>query len=294
MTGRACTACQTRTSRFRPRAATFADELIPSEVDAELNDGELPKEVDRRARRPGQGTRACARPTCRPSWAAWGTPRCSRCWCKSRSGGSPTRWPGWHPPRRPGCRPWRPRFSWRSSSSRRSAGEREECYAITEEGAGLGRRRHRGDRAAGRRRLPAQRREVARHLVQRGRLRVLPGQAGRRRARRRARDVPGRPAQPRRPGGAHPGVLALDRPPPPDRGVHRRAGARDAPGRRRGRRDELRLRVVPVRADDGGRALPGRGAAADRGDDAASRPSGRCRASRSRCSARSRPCWPTA
>ena len=64
-----------------------------------------------------------------------------------------------------------------------------------------------------------------------------------------------------------PGVHPHHRPPPPDRRVRRRAGAGDAPGRRRGRRDDLRLRVVPVRAADGRRALPRRGRAADRRGD---------------------------
>ena len=76
---------------------------------------------------------------------------------------------------------------------------------------------------------------------------------------RRARDVPGRPAEPRGPGGPDAGVLAHDQPPPPDRGVRGRARPGGEPGRRRGRRDGLRLRVVQVRAADGRGPLPRRG-----------------------------------
>ena len=56
-------------------------------------------------------------------------------------------------------------------------GEMAECYAITEENAGSDVAAHRGDRAPRRRRLRPRRREVARDVVQRGRLRVLPGAA---------------------------------------------------------------------------------------------------------------------
>ena len=192
---------------IQARAATFADELIPLEVEAELNGGELPKELTA-----GHAARArswaCARRTCPPSWAAWATPRCSRSWSRSRSAGSPTRWPGSAPRRRPGCPRWRPPSSWRSSSGPTIRGRARGVLRDHRGGRRVGRRRHRGDRPPGRRRLRAQRREVARDLVQQRRLRVLPGQADRRRARRRARDVPGRPAQPGRPGGPHPGVLA--------------------------------------------------------------------------------------
>ena len=56
-------------------------------------------------------------------------------------------------------------------------------------GRGLRRRRDRGDRAAGRRRVRAQRHEDARDLVQLGRLRLLPGQDRRWPERRLPRDV---------------------------------------------------------------------------------------------------------
>ena len=91
-----------------------------------------------------------------------------------------------------------------------------------------------------------------------------------------------------------PAYYAHDQPPPPDRGVRRRAGAGRAPGRRRGRRDELRLRVVPVRAADGGRALPGRGRAADRRDDRLRGRAAGAGPPDQSSSAWSRPCWPTA
>ena len=70
--------------------------------------------------------------------------------------------------------------------------------------------------------------------------------------------------------------------PAPDRGVRGRAGSRRPARRRRGRRDELRLRVVQVRAADGRCPVPRRGRAADRRDDlvrsrSASSPDGRSR-----------------
>ena len=247
-----------------------------------------------RARGAGQGARAAPRRTCRASSAAAAAPRCSRCWSRSRWAGSPTRSPGSAstPPS------WLPAVATPYQIERfvrpADPGRARRVLRDHRGGRGLGRGRDRGDRAPGRRRLPAERREVARDVVQLGRLRVLPGQAGRRRARRRARHVPGRPAQPGRPGGAHARVLAHDQPSSPDRRVHRRPGAGLAPGRRRGRRDELRVRVVPVRAADGRGALPRRGRPADRRDDRRSRSRGGCRAGRSASSARSRRCSPTA
>ena len=61
------------------------------------------------------------------------------------------------------------------AACRPSRGEREECYAITEEYAGSDVSDLKATAAPRRRRLRPQRREVARDVVQRGRLRVLPG-----------------------------------------------------------------------------------------------------------------------
>ena len=144
--------------------------------------------------------------------------------CRSRWAGSPTRSAGSPPLPRRGCRRWPPRTRSSATCARPSRGEREECYAITEEGAGSDVAAIEATARRGRRRLPAERRQVARHLLQHRRLRVLPGQARRRAAPRRARDVPGGPAQPRGQRGAHPGLLAHDQPPPPDRRVRRRPG----------------------------------------------------------------------
>ena len=62
-------------------------------------------------------------------------------------------------------------------------------------GCGFRRRRHRRHRPSGRRRLRARRRQVARHVLQPRPLRLLPGQADRRRPRRRARHVHRGPAR---------------------------------------------------------------------------------------------------
>ncbi len=74
----------------------------------------------------------------------------------------------------------------------------------------------------------------------------------------------------------------------------RRARSRRQPDRRGGRRHGLRLRVVPVRAADGGGPLPGRRRAADRGDDRVRRPSGGQAAGRSASTAWSAGCSRTA
>ena len=58
-------------------------------------------------------------------------------------------------------------------------GEREECYAITEASRRLRRGRDRGHRPPRRRRVGAERRQVARHQLQLRRLLLLPGQEDR-------------------------------------------------------------------------------------------------------------------
>ena len=71
-------------------------------------------------------------------------------------------------------------------------GERSECYAITEEGAGSDVDAIEATATPRRRRLRARRREDARDVVQPRRSHLLPGEAHRRRARGRARAVRGR------------------------------------------------------------------------------------------------------
>ena len=142
-------------------------------------------------------------------------------------------------------------------------GERHECYAITEEGAGLGRRRRSGHGPPGRRRVRAQRREVARDFGESVRLLLLPGEAAGRASTRcsSSTSIAGRSVGPH--AYLHPHL----RPPPPDRGVRGRPGPRREPGRRGRRRDALHPRVVPVRAVDDRRALLRGGRAPDRRGD---------------------------
>ena len=105
-------------------------------------------------------------------------------------------------------------------------GDTRECYAITEEGAGSD-----VDAIAA-----TARRDGDDYVLNGVKWHVtsyndsqycffqakLDGRA----ARRRARDVRRRPADARRPRGAHARLHAHHRPPPPDRRVRRRAGAR--------------------------------------------------------------------
>ena len=139
-------------------------------------------------------------------------------------------------------------------------GEREECYAITEEGAGSDVDADRGDRprTATSYLLTGVKWHVTSYNERR--LRLLPGATHRRAARRRARDVPRGPAEPRasawsarRPTrhtiGHHHPIVAFE-------GVRVPAAQ---PRRRRRRRHDVRVRVVPLRAADGRRPLPGRG-----------------------------------
>ena len=129
-------------------------------------------------------------------------------------------------------------------------------------GRGLGRRRDRVDGHARRRRVRPARHEDARDLVQHGRLDLLPGQARRRRPRGGARALLRR--QGHAGGAADRGAPVLAHLPGHPRAprVRRRAGAVLPPRRRRGRRDVVHPRVVPVRAaDDRGAVLRRDGAA---------------------------------
>ncbi len=120
---------------IQARAATFAEELIPFEVDAEMAGGELPPEWSP-GRRSGPTNSGWRPPTCRVELGGGGCSTLQQVLVQEQMGRvtNALGWvaatpPSWLPP-------WPPRT--RSSTSLRPAvaGEREECYAITEEGAG--------------------------------------------------------------------------------------------------------------------------------------------------------------
>ena len=131
--------------------------------------------------------------------------------------------------------------------------------------------------------------------LQHRRLRLLPGQAGGRRARRRARDVPRRPAEPRACGWSAPRRTrtrsATTTRSSPSTDV--RVPAANLVGAE-GDGMTLRLRVVPVRAADGRRPLPRRGGAADRRDDGVRRHAAGRRPPDQRVRPGRRACSPTA
>ena len=172
---------------------------------------------------------------------------------------------------------------------------RHVARVLRDHGGGrrLRRRRDRGNRAPRRRRLRAQRREVARHVVQHRRPHLLPGEARGRGARRPARDVrageghAGRPPGPRAALHAHVPRHARDR------GVRGRADPRRPADRRRGRRHVVHVRLVPLRAPDDRGALLRRRRAADRGGDGVRQGAGRSSGGRSSRTRRSATCWPT-
>ena len=207
---------------IQARARTFADELIPYEVEAELNNGDLPKDVvaAHKARAIELGLFATNMPV---SLGGRGYSSLQQVLVQEQVGRvtNALAWVAATPPS------WLPAVATpvpagevrTADSARRARGVLRHHRG----GRRVRRRRHRRDRPPGRRRVPAQRREVARHLLQLRRLRLLPGQARRRRARRRARHVPGRPPEPRRHRRPHAGLHAHDQPSSPDRGVHRRA-----------------------------------------------------------------------
>src|SRR6201992_2902002 len=209
---------------LQTRARVFADELIPYEEKAESALGELPSDVTaaqaKRARE--LGLYATNMPA-ELGGAGCGALQQVLVQEQMRRVTNALGWVAATPPS------WLPPVATPAQLDRyvRPAieGEREECYAITEEGAGAGVAADGAPPPPGRRRVPAQRGQVACDLVQHRRLRVFPGQADRRPARRRARDVHRRPAQSRRPGGAHAGLYAHDQPSPPDRGLRGRPGS---------------------------------------------------------------------
>ena len=120
---------------IQKRAAAFADELIPFEVDAEMAGGELPAEVTKshaaRAREMG----LCA--TNMPAELGGGGCTALQQVLVQEQAGRITNALGWVAATPPS---WLPAVATADQLDRyvrpATAGEREECYAITEEGAG--------------------------------------------------------------------------------------------------------------------------------------------------------------
>ena len=193
--------------RIQAEARLFADELIPHEPAAELAGGEIPgrSRGAHKARAIELGLFAANMPS---EVGGGGRTSLQQVLIQEQVGRvtNALAWVCATPPS------WLPAVATPGQVERyvrpAARGERERVLRDHRGGRGLRRRRDRGHRQAGRRRLPAQRRQVARDLVLLGGLRVLPGQADRRRARRGARDAASRPAEPRRPGGPDAGLHA--------------------------------------------------------------------------------------
>jgi acyl-CoA dehydrogenase len=121
--------------RIQARAAAFAGELIPLEVTAELNDGELPKEVTAGHAERARELRLCA--TNMPTeLGGLGYTTLQQVLVQEQVGGvtNALAWVASTPPS------WLPAVATPFQLTKfvlpTIAGEREECYAITEEGAG--------------------------------------------------------------------------------------------------------------------------------------------------------------
>ena len=215
---------------IQARAASLVDELIPYEEEAEANGGELPPEVDRtlQARALELGLHA----TNMPAELGGGGYSMLQQVLVQEQGGRATNALGWilgTPPS------WFPPVATPEQIEKYVIpgirAEKEECYAITEEGAGsdvdaiVATARRDGDDYV----LDGVKWHVTSY--NHSRVRLLPGQADRRGPRRRARHVHRRPAQRRGAGGAHPGLHPHHQPPPPDRRLRVGAGAGHPDGR---------------------------------------------------------------
>ena len=275
---------------IQERARGFADELIPFEEEAELADGELPAAVA--AKHAARARELGLYSTNMPAELGGGGCTTLQQVLVQEQCGRVTNALGWVAATPPS---WLPEVATPDQVERyvRPAirGEREECYAITEEGAG-------SDVDA----IEATaRRDGDGYLLNGIKWHVTSFNTA---------DYAF--FQAKLDGGPHHGEHAMffvDLPSPGVRVVRTPAYAHTIshhhpivaftdvrvpagqPDRRRGRRDGLRLRVVPVRAADGGGPLPGRGGAADRRDDrvrgraAGGRPPDqRVRPGRGRCS----------
>ena len=216
-------------------ARALADELLPHEVDAELAGGELPDGLlEAHRRRVAElGFEAINMPK---ELGGGGFTAFQQVLVQEQIG-RVTNALGWvvHTPAS-----WLPKVATAEQLERwvvpTIRGERRECYAITEEGAGSDVDAIQATAHPRRRRLPAQRRQVARDLLQPRRPRVLPGQAGRRGQRRRPRHVRARHRHPRHPGGAHARLRPHLPLPPPGGRLRGRPRPRRPAHRRRGRR----------------------------------------------------------
>ena len=121
--------------QIQARAAAFADELIPFEVTAELNDGDLPKDVvaAHTARARELGLHAANMPA---SLGGGGATSLQQVLIQEQAGRvtNALAWSAGTPPS------WLPAVATQYQLDRfvvpAIRGEREECYAITEEGAG--------------------------------------------------------------------------------------------------------------------------------------------------------------
>ena len=248
------------------RARAFADELIPHEQHAEEHGGELRRGVAERTTS-GLSSSASTPPTCPPSVGGRGCTTLQQVLVQeqARSGHQRHRLVHGDAARVVARRRQRPPA--RDAGCCRRCAARRRSATRSPRSTPARRLRPRGDRAPRRRRLRARRGEVARHVVPRGRLRLLPGGADRRSARRRPGPVRASTRTRRACASSAPRRTRTRWPRPPDRGLRGRAGPGDPAGRHRGGRHVLRLRVVPVRAADGRRPVPrGRGAAGGRGD----------------------------
>ena len=120
---------------IQARAATLADELIPSEVEAELNNGELPKEVEAAHAARARELGLCA--TNMPAELGGMGYTTLQQVLVQEQGGRVTNALAWVASTPPS---WMPAvatpFQLEKFVIPAIRGEREECYAITEEGAG--------------------------------------------------------------------------------------------------------------------------------------------------------------
>ena len=157
---------------LQARARGFADELIPHEQYAEEHDGELPDGRRPPARGPGRRARADRRPTSRPSWAVAGCSTLQQVLVQEQGGrvtNAPRLVPD-HAARLVARGRQRPPARDLPDPDRRgpARGVLRDHRGVRR----LRRLRPAGDRRPRRRRLRPQRREVARDVVQQGRLRA--------------------------------------------------------------------------------------------------------------------------
>ena len=106
--------------QIQARARGLADEVLSRSRKRPNGPAGTCLPRDRRARQARPRARPALSRTCRKNSAAAAAPPCSKCSSRSRWAGSPTRWAGWRPPRRPGCPPWPPAIRSTGTSGPRS------------------------------------------------------------------------------------------------------------------------------------------------------------------------------